>query len=137
MNSQPVPLNRDNWSEASKRSTLYDLAPAQYLDSHYDCGHCKHVTIFSAEAQRQTFEVRKAYIRQGRLLCEACMTECRQLQHQAAQFASRWKAPASRAAFDRSSLEQWLQLLEVLPSYGARRNLGQITALLRALQNAA
>ena len=124
-----VPVNAENWSESSKRSQIYDCHGGAYKDKYYRCQRCQRLAVFSAEAQRQSFEVRKDYVWQGRTLCEECFLVRVQMEREVKELQRRWKEERAIVAKDRTALVRWLQLLEELPLYGAKENHGQLRML--------
>ncbi len=91
------------------------------------------MAVFSAEAQRESFEVRKNYIWQRRNLCEECYKIRVHLEGEVKEFQRRWKVERPTLEKDRAALTRWLQLLEELPRYDARRNHGQMRMLEKLL----
>lgn len=124
-----VPANPENWSEASKRSQVYYCNVVEYQDIYYLCCHCQCMATFSAEAQRESFEVRKNYFWQRRKLCEECFKVRVQFECEVKECQRRWKVERPALERDRAVLTRWLQLLEELPRYGAPQNGGQIRML--------
>jgi hypothetical protein len=133
VNRPSVPANPENWSESSKRSAIYLGNVVEYQDIHYQCCHCQCMAVFPAEAQRESFEVRKNYIWQRRNLCEECFKIRVQLEGEVKEFQRRWKVERPTLERDRAALTRWLQLLEELPRYDARLNGGQIRMLEKLL----
>lgn len=130
---QGVVVNPENWSEASKHSTIYDFPPAEYHDIEYTCFQCEKPSIFTAHAQRKAFEVRKSYIWQRRLLCLNCLQMRSQLERQVKAYDMRWKSERAALAHNVTELTQWLAALKRLPYYGVRRNSARIAMLERLL----
>ncbi len=134
-----VPINPDNWSEASKRSMIYTFHKENvgikkiYEDIPYTCLKCQQPALFSAEAQREAFEVRKAYFCQQRALCEECFLVRIRLEGEIKEFQRRWKEERRVIERDRPALMHWLHLLEKLPLYGASTNGDQMRMLKKRL----
>lgn len=128
-----VPVTVAKWSADSQRLASYCLPPSYYTDIEYRCYHCSRPSVFTAEQQRQAFEVRQAYIWQRRMLCEQCFIE--RLAHQRAvkAFQSRWRSARAELAKEPKELQAWLSALEALPRYGAKRNTAHIAMLTRML----
>ncbi len=132
-----VPVNVANWSEASRRPLAYISAPSEYEDIHFKCYHCGRSAVFSAEAQREAFEVKKAYIWQRRTLCQECFLSRVALEREVNELNSRWKTERRIVESQPELLKRWIQLLEELPSYGARRNTAHLAMLRKLTQDAA
>ena len=128
-----VPVNVANWSEASKRSGIYFMPKAEYKDIHYKCYHCQRLAVFSAEAQLEAFEVRKAYIWQRRTLCEECFAVRLILEREVKEFHRRWKFERPALEREQVALKRWLELLEELPLFGARQNTAHLAMLKRLI----
>ena len=133
VNRPSVPANPEDWSEASKRSGIYSCNVMEYRDIRYQCRHCQCMTVFPAEAQRESLEVRKNYYWQHRKLCEECFKVRVQFESEVKEFQRRWKVERPTLERDRAVLTRWLQLLEELPRYGAPMNGGQIRMLEKLL----
>ena len=107
--------------------------PGQYEDICYDCIACGAPSTFTAEAQKQAFELRKAYIWQRRVLCDACFETRRTCERELRAIRSRWRASRAEALRDAAMLQRWLDLLCLLPRYGARRDVAAIAMLRKTL----
>jgi hypothetical protein len=126
----------EKWSEGSQRKLAYVGAPTAYDDIHFKCYHCGHPTVFSADAQRETYEVKKAYIRQRRTLCQDCFVVRVAFEREVMNLSRRWKTERRAAEQSPEFLERWLHLLNELPRYGARRNTAHLAMLQRLVGNA-
>lgn len=139
--SRSIPINVENWSEASQysanRSASVCAPPSEYEDIHYECYHCRCPAIFPAAAQYEAFEVRKAYIWQRRVLCEDCFLTRITLEREVNELNRRWKTERSSLAKELASLKRWLEMLEKLPSYGAGKNTAHLAMLKRLITNGA
>ncbi len=61
------------WSATSQRSRGFDPHGVRgYADEYYWCRRCGAPAVFTAEQQREAFEVRKKPIYQRRVHCERC-----------------------------------------------------------------
>ena len=128
---KPVPTNVQEWSEASQRSATYCAPDDEYDDIHYECYHCQRPAVFTAEQQRRAFEVRKVYIWQRRTLCEECFAVRVSLEREVKEFNRRWKVERRALSKEVQALRRWLVVLELLPSYGVRKNTAHIAMLKR------
>ncbi|MBD8527861.1 zinc-ribbon domain containing protein [Pseudomarimonas arenosa] len=118
------------WSEASRRSMLAAFPPKYYTDIHYVCYHCGGQSVFLGADQKITFEVKRQYVWQRRVLCERCKLESERLK---AELRSIRKVRKERGAFahhDRAQSERMLTLLQLLPKYALRKD----TAAIRMLE---
>ena len=128
------PVNPNHWSEDSKRSVTFQIPPSEYEDIHYQCARCDHAAVFTAVEQKLTFEGRKAYIWQRRKLCSKCWSERQQIQHNIRKCQAQWRTQKRELKRDAEFLKHWLELLEVYPAYGGRKNLAGITMLRRLVE---
>jgi hypothetical protein len=128
-----VPTNPDSWSERSKRSFIFDDAPTEYSDIHYLCWRCQKPTTFSAEAQRQAYEVLKAYIWQRPNLCEDCWRRRTALEKNIRECRREWNENRATLRPDEQFLHQWLSSLEDVIQLGGKRDEANIAMLRRVL----
>ena len=68
-------IDRERWSEESKRSYAYHYQATSYEDIHYECSKCRAPSVFTAQEQKVSFEEKKNYIWQHRTLCPKCNAE--------------------------------------------------------------
>jgi hypothetical protein len=129
-----VPTDPEQWSESSKRSYIYDSPPSEYKDYNYVCCRRKQPSVFTAEAQREAYEVRKAYIWQRRVLCSDCFRMCLQIESELEQCAAGWKSSRQLLQVDDQFLRRWLALLEDHVYYGNRADTGNIRMLRKLLR---
>jgi Probable zinc-ribbon domain len=128
-----VSSNRELWSEESKRSYSYQSSIAEYKDYHYECMHCKQPSIFTAQDQKKTYEVRKAYIWQRRTLCSECFRARVETERDLEARAASWKADRQSLSSDKQFLLQWLAALEKHVSLGGRADTGNMNMLQKLL----
>lgn len=128
-----VPANPEEWSAEGKRSVIFQFPPRPYRDIHYSCWRCQQPTVFTAEEQKQTFEVRKAYIWQRRTLCGDCHRERRECDRGVAECRRRWASEREGLRTDTGFLRRWLDRLENLPRYGGERDVANIAMLRRVI----
>lgn len=130
-----IPIDASRWSSASQRSMSSISPTGQYEDIHYDCIACRAPSTFSAEAQKDAFEARKAYIWQRRVLCDACFETRWSCERELRAIRSRWRASRAEARRDAAMLRRWLELMVLLPTYGARRDVAAIAMVKKALSD--
>jgi hypothetical protein len=125
----PVRVDAERWSRSSKQSYSYVSPPRTYEDIHYECWRCGAADVFTAAEQKTAFEVKQAYIWQRRILCQSCFAKRRRLEQISRSHSKRWRESKSEVAKDRAFLEEWLNALEELPKYAARRNTANIAMI--------
>jgi len=115
-----IPLNKEKYSEESKRSVGYEYLESFYSDIEYDCLRCKKREIFSAKDQKYTFEVKKAYMWVQRVLCKVCWKEERLLKNELQLLENEYCLDKKLKLNDKVFLQKWLNKLEVYVTYGAK-----------------
>lgn len=128
---QVLAVNSANWSEASRRGYACVGVPSKYHDIHFKCASCRRDEVFTAAEQRNTYEVKKAYIWQRRKLCQMCFGTRIKLERELKQLQQRWMTESKLIEREPQTLERWLWLLRQLPRYGIRENTAQIAMLTR------
>jgi len=131
------PVNPNHWSESSKRSGIFSIAPSHYEDIHYHCARCGLSAVFSAADQKLAFEGHKAYIWQRRTLCPECWRKRQRIELGIRECQARWRTHKPELQSDAEFLRQWLELLETHPDYGGRKNHAAITMLRRLVDASA
>jgi len=111
-----VPADPEQWSEKSKHSISYHYT-REYTDVEYVCWRCKAPSVFTAEDQKYTFEVKKASIDQRRILCSACWSESNKIRALLASCESEWATSKKQLQHDSDFLKRWLALLVQLEGY--------------------
>ena len=132
-----VPTNPEAWSSSSKRSYVYELAPLEYCDRPYKCLRCSEPCVFTAEAQQEAYEIRKAYIWQKRKLCNNCYREKVEIEKSLSECRQFWLAEKSKACTNALFLTRWLGHLEAHVDYGGKLdqgNIKMIKALIEGLE---
>lgn len=129
-------MNKELWSDKSKASVDYVLARDYYEDIRFNCRACGASSVFTAAEQKYTYEVKKAYVWEQHVLCPSCFRTCLELQAEAATLLAAWledKALLTRSA---PKLRRWLEVLELLPRFGVRKDTARIRMLARVLAQA-
>ncbi len=83
----------------------------EYHDNKYSCWRCKKVSVFSAEDQKYTYEVKKAPIDQQRILCTDCWRLSLQIGKEIESCEANWASSKVALSKDKQFLSRWLQLL--------------------------
>ena len=121
-------IDRESWSEESKRSYAYGFNDRFYSDIERKCAHCSTVFVFLGETQKQIFELEKRYIWFRPRLCVDCHLERSGLREQARYFQQSWNENRALKS-DRGFLLGWLHVLECLPNYTEAENVSMISTL--------
>jgi hypothetical protein len=129
-----VTVDTSQWSELSQRKLGYLSAPAVYEDLVFHCRRCKRADVFTAKQQKHEYEIKKAHTLRQRVLCGKCFQEKHQLIAAESDYAAQREQAGTT---DVPTLLQWIEVLELLVSYGVRRNTARINQLRRLAENAA
>jgi Probable zinc-ribbon domain len=111
-----VASDPEQWSEKSKNSVAYHFKE-DYSDIEYLCWRCKAPSVFTAEDQKYTFEVKKASRDQRRILCASCWSEANKIRATLEQYEIDWLASKNQLQRDSDFLRRWLDLLVLLEKY--------------------
>ena len=117
-----VKINKDAWSEDSKESLSYTFAKKYYENINYLCRKCRKNAIYTAEEQKQTYEVKKCYIEINRVLCLECYKKYNTLKKQIKEYESLWVKETSNSKKNASYLKEWLSAINEMPLYGKPKN---------------
>ena len=128
-------VEKELWSDSSKRSTRYDFALESYSDVHYKCIACGVGACFSAAEQKVAYETEGKYIRQRRKLCQNCFAECARRLVEQRSMMRIWKDSRSASTQDREFQEGFRSVLLSLPKYGIRVDAGNLAAVEKQLKN--
>ena len=117
MNSK---IEREKWSESSKRSYVYYSAGTEYGDIVYTCEKCSAQAVFTGEQQKESYEVKKNYIWQQRRLCGSCNAELYRLKVKNLACQASWAQDKARLQKDVQFMAEWLAVIKAFPLYGSR-----------------
>jgi hypothetical protein len=116
-----VKVEKENWSQSSKQSYAY-LGDNEFYDNiPYLCYKCGISSIFSAEDQKETFEVKKAYIWQTRYLCNTCYEDLKLLKLKINEYEASWEKERDKGSAP--YLLEWLSSIKALPKYRKPKNI--------------
>ncbi len=131
-----LPVNKDAYSESSKKSVGFEYLDDYYEDKKYRCKKCYKQDVFTAEEQKNTFEVKKAYMWQQRFLCNVCYQEMVEIKKELSEIETGYIKDKETVMCDKELLKRWLFLLKEYPKYWQRENTAQIAFVLKAINNA-
>ena len=130
-----VPADPTQWSESSKGVLVLVSAPTDYTDINYSCRKCGKIETFTAADQRYTYEVRKAYISQQRVLCIECFRIRTKIEHSLRSCRQSWKSDRRSLRGDTVFLRRWLELLQEHVELGGKSDEANIKMLTMLLRN--
>jgi hypothetical protein len=112
----PVKADPAQWSRQSRQSYSF-YSVKEYVDIKYFCWRCGKADIFSAEDQRASYEVKKNYVWQQRVLCQSCWHESNGIRAELQRFQKKWADSKNSLRKDNVFLVQWFNLLKRLEEY--------------------
>lgn len=134
--SKRLRIEKDLWSPKSRGGLDEFFAGEFYEDQSFICRACGRSSVFTAEQQKYTYEVKKALIHQKHVLCENCFKRRYELIAESRSFVEAWARDKRSLKGNRADLRRWRKVLEKLPTYGVRHDTARIRMLTRLLENA-
>lgn len=128
-----VPLNKEAYSESSKRSVGFEFLGEFYEDIRYQCEKCTKSTVFTAAEQKETYEVKRRYMWQQRFLCNECHGEMVDIKIELQEVEKYYCSNKKQSLQDREFLLNWLRLLNEYPTYWKNGNPSRVTFVKKAL----
>jgi hypothetical protein len=113
-------MDKEQWSEDSRRSYSYDSSEDYYEDICYKCYTCGCAAIFTAQDQKETYEIKKRYIWQRRKLCPLCYENLNTIKQKISEYERLWETEGSEKS--NAVISEWLGLIRQLPKYGKAKN---------------
>ncbi len=130
-----VPIDKNAYSESSKRSVGHEFLGDFYADINYKCSKCKKPEVFSAQDQKEAYEVRKEYMWAKRKLCDVCWHERKAIEKQLKDKEQWYAKNKEQALKDSEFLHGWLSLLQEYPKYGKKSNPARVKFIQNAIKN--
>jgi hypothetical protein len=125
-----VLMDKEKWSESSKRSFAYSGSKmTHYENISYRCAKCSQPSIFTAEEQKIRYEELQQFIWRRRTLCSACYLNLENIRDKDRQFQKEWAANKAKLTNDYRFLFDWLEILESVSTYGKQANRSMIAML--------
>lgn len=126
----PVEMHKEKWSDSSQRSFAYaGWTMTHYEDFSYRCKKCSQISIFTAEEQKEEYEVKQRFFGLSKTLCAACTLRLESLRKSTRDFERQWAENKSNLKHDYRFLCDWLAVLNDVPSFGKRPNTSMIGML--------
>lgn len=121
-----VPIEKEKYSEESKRSVGHWFLKGYYSDITYKCMKCKSESTFSAEEQKYAYEVQKKYMWAKRVLCTSCWKRLNEIKQELLLKEAAYLENRKFILTNKVFLEEWLILLTEYVKYGKRGNKGRM-----------
>ena len=131
-----VSIDKEKYSESSKRSIGHEFLGEYYKDIKYICFKCSQKAIYKALEQKEAIEVRKEYMWRQRVLCNVCWKEMRDIKKDLAEMESQYSNNKQASLNDTDFLNKWLELLKQYLLYSKKGNTSRIVFIERHLKNA-
>jgi hypothetical protein len=133
---ESVLIERAQWSKSSQRSCggHYDSKATSYENISYLCVKCKNKSIFSAEAQKFSYEVKKQFIRRIPVLCQNCEYQLNTLLSTEREFQKSWNVNRKEMKLNIVFLKNWLNTIQEIHTYGKTTNYTMVTGILKLLR---
>lgn len=129
-----IPACPENWSEKSKQSVPYQgNFIKEYRDIQYSCWRCQKPSVFSAEDQKYTYEVKKAYIDQKRKFCSDCWQQSNAIAEAIQNCEEKWERSNDKLKSNPEFLSEWLNLLVRRDEYEPYKSNTAIKNMLKKL----
>jgi len=128
-----VRINKEGYSEDSKKSVGHEFLGEYYKDIHYKCGKCHKKAVFTAQEQKDAFESRKEYMWAQRILCHLCWKKMRGIKKELEVKDLFYLQNKESALQDKEFLKSWLELLELYPKFGKKSDTAKIGMVKNAL----
>ncbi|WGO98720.1 hypothetical protein QFX18_01420 [Saccharophagus degradans] len=130
-----VPINKDAYSASSKKSVGFEFLNDYYEDKKYRCKKCYKQDVYTAEQQKKTFEIKKAYMWQERFICNLCYQEMIEIKKELSEIEINYLKDKESVMRNKGILKRWLFLLKEYPKYWRKENTAQINFVQKAIDN--
>lgn len=134
-----VEIDREKWSRSSQRSAggHYDPKAQFYEGISCRCQKCECSFVFTAEEQKETYEVRKEFVWKLPSLCSSCQNIWQALNTELKHIQLQWNEQKAILSTNREFLENWRHLLKEIQTYSRKgsspSNIKMINKLLNQL----
>jgi peptide subunit release factor 1 (eRF1) len=99
------------------------------------CTKCGKTFLFTAEEQKIAFEINKEYISKPKHRCNECQLELEVIQNRERNLQLAWNENSKVLRADREFLNEWITILELIPTFRKKKNCSTITMLRKALHD--
>lgn len=131
-----VAIDRNEWSRSSQNSSggHYDDEAVEYENIAYRCRKCFAGCVFSAEAQKDAYEVQKRFVWWLPSLCAQCHKEFAELKAEELNCQARWNSEKASLAKDDAFIRRWLEVIRSVQAFGKPTNSSMEVMLMRCLE---
>jgi len=113
-----VLLDKEKWSDSSKKSSLYEHADKYYREVSFDCRKCWKSSTLSAQEQKHWYEVKKYYVWKTPTLCKDCFESYADLKSELESYNEQWLNTSKEKRSDILYAKRWLARLKDVGDYG-------------------
>ncbi len=131
--SKGVVVDSSQWSESSQGSPCPRFK-GEYHDQCYYCQYCHEKAIFTAAEQKYTYEVKKRYIWQNRVLCKTCYQALHSKKAELKAIEKQWADNKQTLQTDMVFLRRYLDLLQDIARYQNKTNWNVIEMLKKRIE---
>ncbi|WP_152600140.1 zinc-ribbon domain containing protein [Cellvibrio mixtus] len=133
---ESILIDRARWSKSSQRSqgSHYSSNAMYYENISYLCVMCKNKSIFSAEDQKFSYEVKKQFIWRIPTLCHNCHENLTRLLSKEREFQKLWNVNREEMKLNVSFLKDWLNTIKEIHAHGKTTNYTMVAGILKLLR---
>ncbi|WP_348943990.1 hypothetical protein ABHF33_10865 [Chitinibacter sp. FCG-7] len=125
-------IDRTKWHKPTYLGH-YDENASHYEGIRCYCKKCGLSFVFSAESQKNAFEVEHRYPGWLPTLCPMCSEQWERLKQDVIRFENLWESNHSQFASDQAFLKNWLASLQEAQKYGKKDFGSRICMLVKAI----
>jgi hypothetical protein len=113
-----IPIDRAQWSKSDQinGARFYDNRAKFYGSIAYRCWKCETPCVFTAEAQKNAYEIQKKNSSWFPSLCSTCQVELEKFRVQDCECQSQWNENRDDLKNNLEFLQRWLTITKVLIS---------------------
>lgn len=129
-----IAISRTQWSKSSQRSNSSDNDERAgfYEKNAYRCRRCFAACVFTAESQRDAYEVGKKFVAWAPSLCEEWQFKLNATLEQNRSFQAQWNESRTNLKLNFQFLQGWLAVVKERIAFG-KGNPGMLTTLSRQI----
>ncbi|WP_444931495.1 hypothetical protein ACJJIF_06880 [Microbulbifer sp. SSSA002] len=128
-------IDKSKWSDSSQKSSggHYDSRATHYENISYSCRTCSCSCVFSAQDQKEAYEIQKRFVWWIPSRCSKCQEKLDKLLDKERQYQALWNSDKEKVKKDKSLVVDWLKVIREIDAYGKKSNQTMVTCLVRCL----